>query len=316
MQTPEAIVGILGINIYPYGIGIALSALLACLLLIKLWKREGKPLYGLRFALYAIPLCLLFSRAAYILIRLNFITVDFAGDFVYRMDFGGYALIGGIAGFWLAAWIFARVSKTPFVKIVDLATPAALLVLAGVRISEMFTTSGIGGYVDNEALQWFPLAVQNTYGEYIAPIFFWEALAALLLCIGLILWTRRAERPTGDAALVAMLLFGGAQILLESLRADDLIRFGFVRVNQLFSVGLVLFAITVWAKRAKLKRIGWTSLLVGALVSVGLLALVEFGLDKSPIENWILYLVMTVVILAQVATGLLLRGKAADPGHT
>ena len=311
MREPAAIGQIFGINIYPYGIGVVVSVLLACLLLTWLWKREGQALLGLRFMLYAIPLCLLFARAAYILIRLNFITVDFAEAFVYRFDFGGYALIGGIVGFWLAAWIFARILKLPFVKVVDISSPAALLVLAGVRISELFTTSGIGGYVDNEALQWFPLAVQNTYGEYVAPIFFWEALAALLLCFGLIRWMQTSKRPRGDAALLAMLIFGGTQILLESLRADDLLRFGFVRVSQLFCVGLVLFSIIRWARRGKLSHMGWAALDLGAVVSVMLLALVEFGLDKSPIENWILYLVMALVISTQISAGILLRRRAA-----
>ncbi len=316
MREPAAIGQIFGINIYPYGIGVVVSVLLACLLLTWLWKREGQALLGLRFMLFAIPLCLLFARVAYILIRLNFIKVDFAGEFVYRLDFGGYALIGGVAGFWLAAWIFAHVVKLPFDKIVDVSSPAALLVLAGVRISEVFTTSGIGGYVDNEALQWFPLAVQNAYGEYVAPIFFWEALAALLLCFGLIRWMQKSKRPRGDAALLAMLIFGGTQILLESLRADDLLRFGFVRVNQLFCVGLVLLPITRWARRGKLSRMGWAALGLSAVVSVMLLALVEFGLDKSPIENWILYLVMTLAILAQISAGILLRRKAANVSKT
>lgn len=314
MSEPTRIGDVFGVNVYPYGGGIAVSVLLACLLLIWLWKkREGRPMMGLRFTLYAIPACLLLSRAAYCLLRLNFLTVDFSDAFLYRFDFGGYALIGGVAGFWLAAWVFSRVAKASFAKTVDLASPAALLVIAGIRISEVFTTSGIGGYVDNEALQWFPLAVQNTYGEYVAPIFFWEALAALALCVGLIVWMQKSPRPGGDTALLGMLLFGGAQIVLESLRADDCLRFGFVRVNQLFGVGLVLFPIAVWAWRSKLSRSWWIALSIGAAVSIALLILVEFGLDKSPIPNWILYLIMTAVILAQILVGLRLQKKAALP---
>ncbi len=318
MNEPTALFSVFGLDVYPYGLCAAAAAGLGCLLLVWLWKKHaGKPLNGLRFALYAVPCCLLFSRAGYCAVRAGFIAVDFGGDFAFRFDLGGYSLAGGFVGLLLAAWLFGKVTKTPFASALDLAAPAALLVVSGLRLAERFTLDGVGGYVENEALQWFPLAVRDTYGDFVTPIFFWEALAALLMCAGLVRWMGKAPRRRGDAALTGMLLFGLCQILLESLRADDYLRFGFVRVNQLWGIALALAAAGVWAARLKPRPLVAAALGGGALACVALLILVEFGLDKSSISNGILYAVMTAVLLLLAWTGLALRNRSAkgDTGH-
>ena len=36
---------------------------------------------------------------------------------------------------------------------------------------------GLGFFIDDASLQWFPVAVRDTYGYWAAPVFFYEALA-------------------------------------------------------------------------------------------------------------------------------------------
>jgi hypothetical protein len=108
-----------------------------------------------------------------------------------------------------------------------------------------------------------------------------------------------------------MLLFGLTQILLESLRADDFLRFGFVRVNQLLGVGLALFAIAVWLSRAKPPRALTASVCLAAIALTGLMVWVEFALDKSSLSNILLYSVLCAALFALAAIGLALRNRAA-----
>ena len=62
MNEPLLVGSVFGIDIYMYGIGVAVSALCGCLLLIWLGRtRRKSALDGLRLALYAVPLCLLFA---------------------------------------------------------------------------------------------------------------------------------------------------------------------------------------------------------------------------------------------------------------
>lgn len=316
MTDPTKWFTIFGADVYPYGVIAALSTGLGCLLLCWIWKKQaGKPLYGLRFALVAVPLSLLFSRAGYCAVRAGFIAVDFGADFIYRFDWGGYSLAGASIGLLAAAWAFSGVAKVKLADVLDRAFPAALLVLAGLRMAECFTMDGIGGFVDEPALQWFPLAVQDSYEEFVAPVFFWEAVAALVLCAALLIWMFRTRRRQGDTTLTGMLGLGLSQVLLESLRQDNFLRFGFVRVNQLWGIALALIAILVWLVRAKPSRTAAIVTAAGCVIGVALLILVEFGLDKSTLSNLLLYGVMSIVLLILAATGLALRNRS-EKGET
>jgi phosphatidylglycerol:prolipoprotein diacylglycerol transferase len=308
MTEPVRLFSLIGMDVYPYGLCVAAAALLACALLCALAKgRFGDTAEGLRLALWLLPVGLLFSRLFYLLIRLRFIVVDYAPDFWYSAWLGGYSLAGASVGSVLGALFYARTSGRNVADALDIATPPALLLLAGVRLAEVFTLDGVGLYVENEALWRFPFAVPNSYGEYVMPVFAYEAVAALLLCAGLLCWMRRAGRRRGDAVLMAMLLAGLSQVLLESLRADDFLRFGFVRVNQLWGVLLAGVALFGWLARSRPSRGRVSAVVAAFVICVLVLVACEFGLDKSAIPNGILYGAMAAVLLAIGVLALRLR---------
>ncbi|MDD3213693.1 MAG: prolipoprotein diacylglyceryl transferase [Eubacteriales bacterium] len=316
MTEPIKWFSLFGADIYPYGVAAAVATGLGCLLLCRIWKaKTGRPIDGLRFALFALPLSLLFARAGYCAVRAGFIAVDYGTDFLYRFDLGGYSLAGASLGLLAAAALFGKVAKVNVADVLDRAFPAALLTLAGLRLAECFTMDGIGAFVDDPALQWFPMAVQDSYGEYVAPIFFWEAAAALALCAALLLWTRKTKRRRGDTTLTGMLGLGLSQVLLESLRQDNFLRFGFVRVNQLWGVALALIAILIWLARTRPSRAVGAAVSAGCAAGVAMLVLIEFGLDKSTISNTLLYAIMVLVLLMLAATGLALRNRS-EKGET
>lgn len=308
MNEPLLVGSFLGIDIYLYGIWAAASALCGCLLLIWLGRTRHKTtLDGLRFALYAVPLCLLFARIGYCLVRARFIAVDYVSAFPLRLDLGGYSLAGGFFGLVLAVWVYARIARGSFWEHLDWIAPAALLTLAGLRLAESSTLNGVGVYVDSVAFSRFPFAVANVYGEYVVPVFFWEALTALGIGIALALRYARAKGKPGDTALTGMLLLGLSQIFWESLREDDFLRFGFVRVNQLWGVLLVVVVIGVWLTRAGKKPRQFAGTVLLSLTCIGLLIVVEFGLDKLPIPNEALYAVMLAALVTLALAALSLR---------
>lgn len=316
MTEPAPLFTLLNMDVYPYGLCVALAALLSCVLLCALaGGRFQKPAEGLRLALYLLPAGLFFARLFYLLVRWRFIAVDYAAGFWYSAWLGGYSLAGASVGVALGALLYARVSGRAAGDVLDIVAPPALLVLVGARLAEGFTLDGVGLYVDSEALWRFPFAVPNPYGEYVLPVFAYEALAALLICVGVLLWMRRAGRLRGDAALTAMLLLGLTQIFLESLRADDFLRFGFVRVNQLWGLLLAGVALVIWLKRFSPTRARAVATAATFAVCAGVLVAVEFGLDKSTIPNEILYGAMAMALLVTGVVALRLRaaceGRAA-----
>ena len=310
MNEPTALGSIFGIAFYPYGICVALAGGIGCLIFIRLWKKDQNSAEdGFLFLCYAVIGCLLLSRAGYCAVQAGFLSVDYSPRFIWRMQLGGYSLVGSIAGLLAAAWLLGRTKRhrQPFTTLLDRAAPAALFVLAGERLAECLTLDGIGGYVDNQSLQWFPLAVQDCYGDYVIPVFFWEALTALVIAIGLLLWMRKGRR--GDIALTAALFLGLTQILLESLREDNYLRFGFVRVNQLLGIGMALWAESLWLIRLKphaWPAAGVCTVLIG---STAFLAWSEYALDKTAYSNLALYFGMGVALTLLAVMGIMLRNR-------
>ena len=124
-------------------------------------------------------------------------------------------------------------------------------------------------------------------------------------------------RVTGFALLILALvprkgfprsafLFGSLMILLESLRRDGHMMWGFVHAEQVLALAVALPALlffTVKIKKAWLS-LGATALMAGAVTAL------EFALDRSPISDWLLYGVFALVMAGYIALGLYWARKA------
>ena len=286
------------------------AALLVCafaagLLLMCVNQRKA----GLRpdtteiFALLALPLGLVCARLFYCLARVTLYMEIGLGN-VLRLWDGGFALWGAVGGAVVAAILTAKITKQSAVKLLDaLAAPAALTI-AIARFAEFASGEGIGLEVESELLQFFPLAVFDAEWEvWFYAIFVAEGVAALIICV-LLQW--KAFPRTGDKAEVFFVLYCSVQILLESLRRDQFLRWLFVRVSQLTAVlvlgGLMFYALYKWAKAAKEHRmpvkplvINWVIFLLG----VGICIAMEFAVDKSAdMPVWLCYCIMAVCCVA------------------
>ena len=196
------------------------------------------------FALLARPLGLVGARVFYVLARLPLYMEIGLGN-VLRLWDGGFALWGAVGGAVVAAILTAKITKQSAVKLLDaLAAPAALTI-AIARFAEFASGEGIGLEVESELMQFFPLAVFDAEWEvWFYAIFMAEGIAALIIC-ALLQW--KAFPCTGDKAKLFFVLYCSVQILLESLRRDQFLRWLFVRVSQLTAVlvlgGLMFFAL-------------------------------------------------------------------------
>lgn len=295
MEKPVILFSLLGLPVTAYALCVVLSLGAG---MTGLWLRARKSLrpgtLGTLLTL-ALPLGLLGARAFYCLARLSFYLEVGAANMLY-LWYGGYALWGAVGGVALAAFLTARITRQSTARLLDaLAAPAALTI-ALCRFSEYFSGEGIGMYVENEALRFFPLAVSNEWGEWYWAIFVLEGLAALAIMACLL--RQRARRP-GDAARLFLLLYSACQVLLESLRRDNFPRWLFVRVSQLTAVivlaVMMLFALGRWLK-ARPRRVSAGRVAVCWLVfllCVGACIALEFAVDKFPyLPIWLDYCLM------------------------
>lgn len=253
---------------------------------------------------------LLGARILYCLTLLDFILVDLGGaGFIPQLWQGGYTLYGAVLGGAAGALIYAKVTRRKPGRLLDLAAVGGALALVFERGGEYFTNQGLGEFLMDEAWYRFPFAVQSVYEDWQIPVFMYEALAALIITIVLVCMVNR--KPAGRTAQAFIILLGLTQVILESLREDEFIRFGFVRVNMLaaaITMGLTFF----YRVYCVVKQQGWSAWqvirLVLFVVGIVVVILIEFALDKSTIDNVILYFVMAATLIV-MGFAMLLDGR-------
>lgn len=267
------------------------------------------------FGVYAIPLGLIGGRALFVAFRWSLLVDELGWTHIFRLWDGGFALFGVIPGCLLAAFFCAKRMECRVADVLDAAAPGAALALALTRFAELFTSQGIGLPVDTPALQWLPLAIQDSYGEWVMPVFLWEGIAALAVAWLAAKALHKPHRQPMDAASVWFLGVGVSQVLLESLRTDDILRMNLVKASQLFAMACVLAVAIRWV--VQYCRAGkpfrnvagrCAGLLVGVVLCVG----IEFALDKASIPNNILYLIMALTLTGMVVLILQLRKMAVE----
>lgn len=291
-----------GFPVYAYGFALALSVGLSAVLAEARCKKQGLPKdSGINYVLIALPLAFVLGRLLYSLINLESILTDFPLSFVLEPWKGGFALMGVLLGASLALPLSAKWSQIKPATLADALAPAGALLLALSRFCEILSGEGIGRYVDNPSICFFPIAVAPRPDEWYYAVFFWEGLWALALAIYL---SKRRSKAPGDKGIQFFLLFAASQIVFESLRGDNYLQWGFVRVSQLGSllicVGIALF-FTFKASRQAVKAPAFILPWLGIFLSAGIVILMEFAREKAPeLPNLLVYAFMVFAMYALV----------------
>lgn len=274
-----------------YANAVVLIALIGSLLLLfsALYRKQGL-LCGVLMALLAPVLCLVCARAYYLLVsRLSGFWLD-SGAFLSTEPYD-YAFGGGVLGFVLAVWGTALICRKPFRALGDVFAPAGLAGVALMRLAEAFSDFGWGEVVDAAWMQHYPVAVQNMFGEWCAAVFNLEALCALVILAVLLVC-----RLPGRRLQTALLWWAVCQIFCESLRVES-ITWGFVRVQQVQSalIALILLIVaTLRLPKGQRRRAGicWACFLLAA----GVVAFLEFAIDKMPWPTFVNYVLMAAAV--------------------
>lgn len=275
----------------PYGIALAGSAAVAAALagfLLAGMPGVRKPHTAFLMVLIVLG-ALIFARLVWCLVRLEEISAQLGPDFILRLNAGGYSVAGAVLGGTAGALLYVRMRKPSggLKALSDRLLPSCLLVLGVCRMAEYFThEQGLGDYLMDERFCFFPLGIDCGW-DWRIPVFFWEGLLALGLFVFSLV---RILRGKPLSSVKALTLISAGQILLESLREDDSLRFGFVRFNQLCCAGALLLCL--WLSMKKRRPVPFLLMLLGLALCTG----VEFALDKTGISNLLLYGVMTLAL--------------------
>jgi phosphatidylglycerol---prolipoprotein diacylglyceryl transferase len=305
------------LKVYMYGLFLAVAAaawLLVCGILAKKKNLPGNTV--LLMGVLAVPMGLFFARLLYCLVSFGYF-LDTIGQPVAMLYFwdGGLSMMGALLGISLAGLITAKIKKIPFGELMDvLAVPAGLFI-AIARLGEAYTVLGRGKTI---VAQWMMdsafFGTQEAWGNYYAVFRYEAAVAVLVLCVMLCLFFGRKTRKTakpGDLALVFGTLFGTAQVIMESLRDDGHMLWGFVRASQIISILLPVTAIIVFSVRLIHREgMSWRPLAawLTAGAAIGLAIIKEFDIDTS--NNLTReYALMSLAMAVLAAVALLLWRK-------
>ncbi len=308
------------LTVYPYGLAVALAAAIGLI-----WMSQNGRRMGLKngvvsgFAVLAVPLGTIMSHVVYSLIRFDWLMEKGFGHILSLTD-GGFTLYGTMLGCFLAALVVSRLNKVSLSRLLDAAAAPAALTIALCRLAEGLVGQGYGRYLsdwfdgesgmslfaleDTSFLEHFPLAVEDMYEEWCWAVFVLEAVFALVMMLVLI--KSKAQRE-GSKVTLLLLMYGASQALCEGLREDAVLRWGFVRVNQILSA-VAIAGVLVWciARLPKQQRnmkqiiLAWCGTLCGMLLVLAM----EFAVEKKIV--FLEWMPMDVCYLITALSGVLM----------
>jgi len=262
--TPNPIAFTLGpLTIGWYGIGYAVGLAAVYLLLFRLAKRAGEDQDILGNGIIIVAIAALIGGRAYHVID--------QWDALYKNDpvkiflppYSGLGVYGGIITGTIAAYLYTRYKKAPFLRWADIVAPGLFVMQAIARWGNFFNQELYGSPT---TLPWgipidcahriadFPCGAAFPETTRFQPLFLYESIsgaigALVLIWIGYHL--RKRLRP-GDLLLTFFVWYGLTRFFLETLRHDNWTFFG-VPTAQVVSLAFVIPAIVIlmWRHRGR-----------------------------------------------------------------
>jgi len=293
------------------------GALVAGLAACGIRMRQAGKSYGdwIRLALCVTGFSWLFARlmfsfADWIMILLEGIfDLETGRDPLSVLYFwrGGYSLMGAVLGAVIgtkAAEKWTRSERGTLADTLAFGLPVAILLE---RLGESGTGLGLGRYVTARWLINTGLCPE-LYGDYVHPVYLYEAVIALILLFVMIFLSRKERRP-GMLLEMFLLFFGLTQVVMESLRADGHMVEHFVHIQQVYAILFAVGVILRWCLRMERKpgrglriAVGWSII----FVCVGLAIWAEFGVDRWG-KPLLAYGLMSLCLIVIGAVGMYFR---------
>ncbi|MBQ6951849.1 MAG: prolipoprotein diacylglyceryl transferase [Clostridia bacterium] len=307
-------ISFLGLDVYTYGLMCALGA--GAMLLLLWCFGKGKKLPKGAAALTGVCAMLLGAFCSKLLFSLFSFNVD--APFLGKMkpglfSGGGYSMMGALLGGFLGAALAGKMLKQSSLKFMDVFAPACLAFVFFARLGEMFYPEFAGFGVSRPLIYEFtktwPIAVSDGTESYLAT-YLMEAICALVILFVLARDVKKQERD-GNTFVLFLLLFGASQIIMESLRYDRHMSYTFIRMQQVLAI-LVLIGGLMYAARRSGKSKKQMGLLLLMMVVISVLGVaLEFAIDRTELNRYLLYALFVVLVAIPVYLGMRCRKKEA-----
>ena len=230
-----------GVDVYWYGLIITFAIVLDFVLLTVMCKKYGYDKdMPFDLVLSAVILGIVGARLFSVIFDSGADITDF-----FRFRDGGMSIIGGLMGGVVGVGLYALIKKCNFFMVTDVLAPLVILAQGIGRWGNFFNQEVYGQEVLNDALKWFPYAV-NIDGSWYQALFFYESILNILGCVLLIFLLKRYRKNHGITTGVYLIYYGTVRFLLEMLRDNEFIlRWGKLPISKFMSGIMVLIGISI-----------------------------------------------------------------------
>lgn len=246
---------VFGVNIYWYGVLIAVGVVLAYL--YAMWRATKD--FGLvkdrvfdvvfaaiigGFLCARIYFCVFTTLNPDSGVKYNFITM-----FTTIRD-GGLAIYGGVIGAFLVGFVFCKIRKVNFFAIADLASLGFLIGQTIGRWGNFINQEAYGEICDPDwifGMNGSKIATEVEAGALVHPCFLYESAWCLLGFVLLHFYSKKLRTFDGEILLMYISWYGLGRFFIEGLRTDSLYA-GSLRVSQAvaavsFIAAMILFIV-------------------------------------------------------------------------
>lgn len=252
---------VFGFQIALYGVIIGIGVICGVLMAAHVSKKENMDSDMIwDFAIYAIIFSIIGARIYYVVFEWDMYKDNLLD--VFNLRNGGLAIYGAVIAAFLTLFIYTRIRKQSFLRMVDVCVPGLILGQAIGRWGNFTNREVFGGYTDNLLAMRLPRLAVRTRDitpdidvhaiiingvEYIQvhPTFLYECLWNLfILCLMLI--CQKHKKFNGEIWLLYLGGYGLGRFWIEAIRTDQLYFTGTsVPVSQLVAAFCVVMAILV-----------------------------------------------------------------------
>ena len=284
-----------------FGLTLAVGAAAAAAVVLLL-ARKRKDLRSalLWTSVLALPFGLAGARLVYCLVNLPFYVKDIAApEAMLHVWEGGLSLAGALLMIGLAGVIGAKLGKAAVSTVLHALVPGLLCVIIGASSANLIAGMGYGPEILASFISVEINGAARLDTAWLLIVLLSAALLVSTLCM------QKGSLPADRRFALYVFLYGSLMILLESLRRDGHMLWGFVHAEMVFDL---IFALAALLYLARTKKRILLSLLATAVLAGAVVAL-EFALDRSNLGDGLLYAVYIVVLAAYVTLGCLFARK-------
>ena len=250
---------VLGVNIYFYGVILAVAIIVGTLLAdylgVKYFNLKKDTIIDL--SPYLVIMGIIGARAYYCLLNYDFY-LRFPTE-ILAIRHGGISIHGAILGGIIGLIIFAKRYNKSISKLSDVTAIGLVLAQAIGRWGNFFNSEAFGLPTNLPwklyiAEQYRPIPF--TEYEYFHPTFLYESILDFLIFVVLLYLVRKQKfKREGSISLLYLILYSVVRIFVESLRIDSVKFVHGMPIAIVVSIGIIVMSLLVIIYRNHFKKV-------------------------------------------------------------